>query len=221
MSIVVQYFGLSCFKLTSKINDQEVSLITDPYSLASGMKLPRNLEADIVTVSHNHENHNFLESVHGTPFIIRGPGEYENKKVFVYGIRSSHTPDPKRGANTLYRIEMGGLSLAHLGDLGHDLTDQELERLEDVDILFLPVGGPPAGGGVLGAKSAMELVNNLQPRIVIPCHFKMPDLKLTLDPVDKFLREFGAPKLEPQAKIKLARKDLPQEETEVIVMTRD
>lgn len=220
MSVTIQYFGLSCFKLTSKINDQEVSLVTDPYNPSSGMKLPRNLEADIVTVSHNHENHNFLEGVHGAPFIIRGPGEYENKKVFVYGVRSSHTPDPKRGANTLYRIEIGDISLAHLGDLGHDLTDQELERLEDVDILFLPVGGPPTGG-VLGAKAAMELVNNLQPRIVIPCHFKMPELKLSLDPVDKFLREFGAGKLEPQSKVKLARKDLPQEETEVVLMTRD
>lgn len=217
MSITIQYFGLSCFKLTSKINDQEVCLVTDPYNPVSGLKLPRNLEADIVTVSHNHENHNFLEGVRGAPFIIRGPGEYENKKVFVYGIRSSHTPDPKRGANTLYRIEMGGLSLAHLGDLGHDLIDQELERLEDVDILFLPVGG----NGVLGAKSAMELVNNLQPRIVIPCHFKMPDLKPSFDGVDKFLREFGAGKLEPQTKVKLARKDLPQEETEVVLMTRD
>ncbi len=217
MSVTIQYLGLSCFKLTSKINDEEISLVTDPYNPSSGIKLPRNFEADIVTISHNHENHNFLQGMHGAPFVINGPGEYETKKVFVYGIKSSHTPDLKSGANTLYRIEIGDMSLAHLGDLGHALTDEELERLEDVDVLFVPVGG----NGILDAKKAMELVNTLQPRLVIPCHFKMPDLKTHLDSVDKFLREFGAGKLEPQAKVKLARKDLPQEETEVILMTRD
>jgi L-ascorbate metabolism protein UlaG (beta-lactamase superfamily) len=112
---------------------------------------------------------------------------------------------------------MGDIALAHLGDLGHNLTDQEFEQLEDVDVLFVPVGG----GSVLSAKTAVELISSVQPRIVIPCHFKMPDLKAPLDPVDKFLREFGAGKLEPQSKVKITKKDLPQEETEVILMMRD
>ena len=217
MTVAIQYFGLSCFKLKTKVGNDEVSLLTDPFNPSCGLKLPRNLEANIVTSSSKHENHDYLNSVSGNPFIINGPGEYEVKKVFVYGIRSPIEGDTKKNQNTIYRIEIGDLSFAHLGNLGNSLTEKETEELQDIDILFLPVGG----NGILNAKMAMEVVNAVQPRIVIPCHFKLPDLKITLDQVEKFLREFGEDKLESQSKVKIAKKDLPQEDTEIILMGRE
>lgn len=200
MAISIQYFGLSCFKITVKTPTAEVSLVTDPFDPSRGAKLPRNLDAQIVTVSHDHLSHNYVEAVNGTPLVIKGPGEFEVGGVFVYGISSA--------PNTIYRIETREMVLAHLGGLTHALTDKEIELLENVDVLFVPVG-----------KDAVKIVNELEPRIVIPMHFKMPDFKETLEPVEKFIKELGI-KAETVDKLKLTKKDLPQEETKVFIMTR-
>ena len=116
----------------------------------------------------------------------------------------------------MYRFEIGDMSFAHLGDLGHELSDAQLDRLEDVDVLFLPVGG---AGVTIGAKQATDIVSRVEPRIVIPMHFRLPEFKETLEPVDKFIRELGAPK-ETAEKLKISKKDLIQEETKVIVLSR-
>lgn len=215
--MTITWLGQSCFK----IQDKDVTLVTDPYGKETGFKLPR-LTADIVTVSHDHDDHNNIEGVKGQTeenlFTITRPGEYEVKGVFVYGIPLWHdkSEGEERGENVAYRIEMDNISVAHLGDLGHNLTEEQVAELDGVDILLVPVGGK----WTIGAHEAAEIINKIEPRIVIPMHYKIPGLKIDLEPVDKFLKEMGATKAEKMPKLKIAKKDLPQEETKVILLER-
>lgn len=222
-SITFVWHGLSCFSIEAKNGDSVANLVTDPFSPETGLKTPRNLSADIVTVSHDHSAHNFLEAVKPQGekkiFIVKNPGEYEVGGLFVYGVAAPHDEkDGKdRGMTTLYRYEVGDLSVAHLGDLGSNILDLQREALEDIDILLLPVGGET----VLSAKAAVEIVTQLSPRIVIPMHYDVPGLKSKSDAVDKFLKEMGASKAERMAKFKAIKKDLPVEETKVIILEKD
>jgi len=209
--MIITSLGHSCFK----IQDKDVILVTDPFDQSTGLKTPR-LKADIVTISHDHHDHNNVSAIMGNPFVISGPGEYEVKGVFVYGIPGYH--DKKQGAErgpiTMYLIEMEDLSLAHLGDLGCLLNDDQLEKLEGADILMIPVGGKYT----INAKEAVEVINQIEPRIVIPMHYKVPGLKVTVDPVDIFCKEMGIKKIEGLDKLKISKKDLPAEETKVIIL---
>ncbi len=214
--MTITWLGQSCFKI--QIGD--VTLVTDPYNSEVGFKLPR-LTADIVTVSHDHFVHNNTEGVSGTngaPFVITSPGEYEVKGVFVYGNLFWHdkSEGAERGSNIAYCIEAEGISLAHLGDLGHTLSDEQIEKLDGIDILFVPVGGK----WTLSASEAVKIINAIEPRIVIPMHYKIPGLKVDVETVDKFLKEMGASKAEKLPKLKISKKDLPQEETKVIVLEK-
>jgi len=216
--MTISWLGQSCFKIQGK----DVALVTDPYGAGVGFKLPR-LSAQIVTVSHDHDDHNNIDGVHGesgeNPFIITGPGEYEVKGVFVYGIPFWHdkSEGQEHGESTAYRIEMEGISIAHLGDLGHPLSEEQVAKLDGVDILLIPVGGKRT----IGAREAAEIINEIEPRVVVPMHYKIPGLKIDLEPVDKFLKEMGASKAEHLPKLKITKKDLPQEETKIIILDRD
>jgi L-ascorbate metabolism protein UlaG (beta-lactamase superfamily) len=222
-SIQFIWHGLSCFSIEARNGDAVASLVTDPYGSESGLKLPRNLSADVVTVSHDHPSHNNVEAVKVVGekkiFVIKNPGEYEVGGLFVYGINAPHDEKEgkERGLTTLYRFEVGDLSVAHLGDLGVDMLDAQRETLEDIDILLIPVGGET----VLNAKRAVEIVTQLSPRIVIPMHYALPGLKLKSDPVEKFLKEMAAGVPERVAKWKAVKKDLPAEETKVIILEKD
>lgn len=216
--MTISWLGQSCFKIQGK----DVALVTDPYGGEVGLKLSR-LSADIVTVSHDHDDHNNVDAVRGekgeTPFLISSPGEYEVKGVFVYGIPFWHdkSEGKERGQSVTYRIEMEGISIAHLGDLGHTLNEEQVAKLDGVDILLIPVGDK----WTIGAREAAEIINEIEPRIVIPMHYKIPGLKMDIDPVDKFLKEMGAGKAEHLPKLKIVKKDLPQEETKVIILDKD
>jgi L-ascorbate metabolism protein UlaG (beta-lactamase superfamily) len=177
--------------------------------------MPR-LEADIVTISHNHEDHNNLEAIKGEPFVVRGPGEYEVKGIYIDGISAYHDAEQgaKRGENIIYRFEIEDISIAHLGDLGAELDDKQLERLEGTDILLVPVGGVYT----LDAQKAISVINQVEPRLVIPMHYKLPGLKFALDPVDNFLKAIAI-KPRQEEKLKITKKDLPQEDMEVIVLS--
>lgn len=215
--MTITWLGHSCFK----IQDKEVTIVTDPYDPSIGFKLPR-LSADIVTVSHNHYDHNNTAAVRGVaekgPFIISTPGEYEIKGVFVYGIPFWHdkSEGKERGQNIVYRIEVDGISVAHLGDLGHTLTEEQAAKLDGVDILLIPVGGKYT----IGASEAVEIVSELEPRVIIPMHYKIPGLKIDIDSVDKFLKEMGAGRVEKMPKLKISKKDLPKEETKIILLEK-
>lgn len=215
--MIITWFGQSCFK----IQGEKSVVVTDPYDKSYGLKVP-HLAADIVTSSHNHGDHNNIKAVRGTgegdPFIIDTPGEYEVKNVFIYGVHSYHDDQEgkERGKNIIYRIEIDGISIAHLGDLDHELKNGQIEKLEGVDILMIPVGGTYTISG----KEATGVISQLEPRIVIPMHYNIPGLKLKnkIDGSDKFCKEIGVCPTERINKFKVTKKDLPQEEMKVVIL---
>lgn len=211
-TMIITWYGHSCFKLESG----GVVVVTDPFPKKIGLK-PFQGKADIVTLSHKHWDHNNTSAVKGKPFIADGPGEYEIKKVVIRGILSFHdkVKGKTRGLNTVYLIQMGKIRLCHLGDLGHILEDDQLEKIGQVDILMIPVGGT----FTIDSQEAPTIINQIEPRIIIPMHYQLPKLKVgaKLAGVEKFLKEMGvSPK--PIEKLVVKKKDLLQGKTEVAVM---
>jgi len=206
----ITWYGQSCFRL----RDRLATVITDPYDKGIGYTLPR-VRADIVTVSHDHPDHNYVRGVKGEPKIIDSPGEYEVRGVFITGIATFH--DRKKGAsrgrNTVFLFDFEGLTVCHLGDLGHVPTRSQVEALSDIDVLLIPVGS----GSTINAAQAAEVISLLEPRLVIPMHYKTKVLKVKLDPVSKFLKEMGLSKLATQESLKATKSTLP-EETQVLLL---
>ncbi len=196
------WLGHSCFKL----RDKQATLITDPYSPELGYSLGKQT-ADVVTISHQHPGHSFIEGIGGNPKAVTGPGEYEIKNILIIGVATFHDNNrgSTRGKNTIYLIEMDEVSICHLGDLGHVLTDEQVEELGNVDVLLLPVGGV----STVNAPVASEIVRQLEPKIVIPMHYKTPAINRQLEPVDSFLKEIGAHDINPQAKLSITKSGLP------------
>lgn len=210
----ITWLGHASFKLQDRTGSDGVTLITDPYGASIGLKMPR-LEADILTISHGHDDHNNREAIKGSPFVVDTAGEYEVKGVSIEGVEAFHDDKEgrERGKVIMYRIEMDDVVVAHLGDLGATLDPKQLERLAGADILLIPVGGKYT----LDAKKAVEVVSQIEPRIVIPMHYKIPGLKLDIDGVDKFIKEIGI-KPRQEEKLKISKRELPQEEMELIVL---
>lgn len=187
----IAFLGHASFRLKGKT----ATLVTDPFdSEMVGLKFPK-VSADIVTVSHEHKDHNQVELVRDIKKVVSGPGEYEINEVSIIGIASYH--DEKkgklRGKNTVYVIEMDGLRIVHLGDLGHKLSEKVLEQIGGVDVLMIPVGGEYT----LGPTEAAEMVRSVEPKIVVPMHYQRPKLNpeafAKLVPVDSFLTQMGLP----------------------------
>ncbi len=203
--------GHASFRLKGK----QKTVVTDPYGEDVG-KFPKDVEADVMTVSHGHFDHNAKEKVKGTPFVIDGPGEFEVGGVSVVGIPLFH--DDKhgedRGANTAFVIEMDGLRVAHLGDLGHKLSESELEEIGSIDIALVPVGGTYT----IGAKQAKEVVSQIDPSYVIPMHYKQEGITIEgLAGLDEFLKEMGKPDIVPVAKLSVVADKVPEELTVVVL----
>ncbi len=196
------WLGHSCFKIKGK----QTTIITDPYSPDLGYSLGK-LNASIVTVSHQHPGHSFTAGVGGDPRAITGPGEYEISNVLIIGVATFHDEDRGkiRGGNTAYLIEIDEVSVCHLGDLGHVLTDEQVEELGNVDVLLVPVGGV----STIDHQVAAEIVRQLEPKAVVPMHYKTPALNRELEPVEAFLKEMGADNITPQAKLSLTKSSLP------------
>ena len=196
------WLGHSCYKLRGK----QATVITDPYSPDLGYPLGKPT-ASIVTISHQHPGHSFTSGVGDNPRLVRGPGEYEISNVLIIGMATFHDSDQgsTRGSNTAYLIEIDEISICHLGDLGHVLTDEQVEELGSVDVLLVPVGGV----STIDATVAAEIVRQLEPKVVIPMHYKTAALKRKLEPVEDFLREMGAHDITPQAKLSLTKSNLP------------
>lgn len=204
------WFGHSCFRLKGKA----VSIITDPCPPDLGYSLGR-LSADIVTISHTHSGHTFTQAITGEFRVLSGPGEYELKSTFVTGISTWHDQvnGEKLGKNTVYLLEIDGLVLCHLGDIGHLPSSELIEEIGDIDVLFVPVGGVSTVGGT----TAADMVRRLTPKLVIPMHYKTPVLTRNLEPVDKFLKELGLKEVPYQPKLSVTRSSLPLN-TQVIVL---
>lgn len=207
----VTWLGHGCFRLRGR----GAAVVTDPYPPAIGLKLSR-MDAEVVTVSHDHENHSYMQVIREGAYEIRGPGEYEVAGVSVIGIPTFHDADKgaKHGRNTVYLIEIDDVRVCHLGDLGHKLDDTEAEAVTSADVLLVPVGGEPAMNGA----QAAEVVRQLEPRYVVPMHYAIPGLKLKLEPLDRFLKEMGVTSSEPQPKLAVQRSSVTEYETKVIVL---
>jgi len=194
--------GHSCFK----IKDKQVTLITDPYSPDLGYSLGKQA-ANVITVSHQHPGHSFVQDINGNPKIVTGPGEYEISNMLIMGVSTFHDSEKglKKGKNTVYLMEISEVSICHLGDLGHVLTDEQVEELGNVDVLLLPVGGV----STVNAPVATEIVRQLEPKIVVPMHYKTQAINGQLEPVDRFLKEIGVHDINPQAKLSITKSGLP------------
>lgn len=214
----ITWHGLSCVEIGVKTPHGDVTVVVDPYESSVGLR-QRALSAQLLLVTHEGEDASATSSVEGKPFTVRIPGEFEAKDVFVYGMAAPAKKEGKDSAedNLIFRIEAEEMHVAHLGALNRTLTAAELEHLSDVDILLVPVGG----GRVLSPKLAAEVVNQIEPRIVIPITFLADGLKESLQPVQAFFKELGVAKPEETAKFKIAKKDLPQEDMKVVLLSRD
>src|SRR3989339_701927 len=214
----ISWNGFSSFEIITKTPDGDVRLVIDPYRNSTGLRFPRTLEAEILLESHNEEDANNREAVGGDPYVVDLPGEFEVKGVFVFGVSAplKREVKGKRLQNLLFRLELEGMRLAHLGALDRPLTDEELQKLENIDILMIPVGG----GRVMDPKVATEVISQIEPHVVIPMTHALPSMKETLSSVDDFCKAIGTCRREDMNKYKVTRKDLPEEDMVIISLTR-
>lgn len=208
------WHGQACFKIKAK----SATIVIDPFDPeATHLKLPKDLAADIVLQTHQHSDHNFLAGVSGDPISIQGPGEYEVHGVSIVGVQTYHDKNQgqERGKNTIYNLQVDGLSIVHLGDLGHLLTEEQITALGSSDILLVPVGG----FYTIDAKEASEVVAQLEPRIIIPMHYSLEGHNPNLSTVDNFLKEMGVENVSPQPKLTITKDKLP-DEPQVVVLSK-
>jgi len=168
-------------------------------------------------ITHDHDDHNNIKAIKGSPFVVSNPGEYEIQGVFIQGIPAFHddSQGKERGKITIYTIETEDMRICHLADLGQkELTTDQLEKIGSIDILLVPVGGTYT----IEAKDAVKVISQIEPKIVIPMHYMLPKLKAKLDDVDNFLKAMGSKSIEPQNKLTIKQKDLPEDDTQQIVI---
>ena len=177
----IKWLGHSSFLIE---NERGIKIITDPFDETLGYKLPR-IKVNIVTVSHEHFDHNYVRGVKGRPVVFKGIIKRESHKMEFRGISSYHDSvyGSKRGPNTIFVIKADGLNLCHLGDLGHILSQDKLTEIGSVDVLFIPVGG----FYTIDSGQATQIVNDIKPKITIPMHYKTDAIKFSIDPVEPFL----------------------------------
>ncbi len=207
----IVWYGLNSFRLSER---NMASVVTDPYDPGVGLILSRS-RADIVTISRDDPQCGYTRGVRGPFRVLNTPGEYEIGGVFVTAI--STYADKKKGAarglNIVFHFDYDGLTLCHLGHLGHVPTQAQVEALGTVDVLLVPVGG---GSGLTPAL-ASEVISLLEPAIVIPMRYKTPGLKLSLGTLNRFLKQMGLEKVKPQDSLKISRRALPSE-TEIVIL---
>lgn len=208
----IVWHGLSCFRFMER---GLASVVTDPYSPDSGLPAPK-LKADIVTISLDAANHNFVKAVRGTRRVISGPGEFEIGGVFITGLPMQEKSKTANSGsiNTLYVFDFNGLTIAHLGNLSFVPSQAQIENLGAVDIALVPVGG----GGSLSASQASEVISLIEPSIVVPMQYKTGEEKPKLGAVSRFLKEMGMTKLEPLPMLKISKSGL-SEDTQVVQLS--
>ena len=198
----ITWSGHSCFRLKGK----EATVLVDPCAPATGYSMGK-AQADIVLVSHGHPGHSYLDTLQEGYRLIKGPGEYEIKDIYITGLPTYHddSKGSKLGKNTIYVIEMEGVVLCHLGDLGHNLSPEITGELGNINVLFVPVGGH----NTIGSGIAADLVRNLNPGFAVPMHYKTADEKADLEFPEKFLKELGHKELATQPKLVVTRTNIP------------
>lgn len=208
----IKWLGHACFKITSA---KGVRILTDPFDDNVGYPLPQ-VEADIVTVSHQHFDHNFIDCVKGNFEVVSKVGNFYVKDINITGVHTYHDEEngKKRGDNIVYIFDVDGIRVCHLGDLGHVLSPAQVEMIGRVDVLLIPVGGI----FTVDSEKAETIVKLLNPKIVIPMHYKTEPLKFNLDPVDDFVKRFSnVERLKGQV-VEIKNEDLNVNELKVIVL---
>ena len=207
----ITWYGHSCFRLKKR----GAGVVTDPCGKDVGYTIPR-LRADIATISYDHPDYNNCALLQSKPKVINGPGEYEVKGVFITGIATylKKSKGPNRPKNTIYLLDFDGLTVCHLGNLDHVPSQTQVQALSDVDVLLIPVGAI----GTINANQAAEVIGLLEPKIVVPMHYKTSATKRRLQPVGRFLKEMGLPETNPQKGLEVSKTSLPSE-TQVVVLS--
>ncbi len=203
----IKWLGHSAFLLTS---ESGVRILTDPYESGGyegkvGYK-PIKEKVDIVTASHSHEDHYYLEDLPEGYECITDPGKHEVKGVVITGIKTYHDTSggKERGRNIVFVIEVDGIRVCHLGDLGHTLSEENLSQIGKVDVLLLPVGG----FYTIGPKEALSVMKAISPAITIPMHFKTEVLEFPIKPVEDFLSMAGDYERPGSSEIEIKPEDL-------------
>jgi L-ascorbate metabolism protein UlaG (beta-lactamase superfamily) len=208
----IRWFGHACVHIRAR----EASIMMDPVPRSKGFRYNKQ-RAEIVTLSHDHPGHTATDMVSSEFRLINGPGEYEISDVFITGIRTYH--DNERGAvhgrNTVYVVDVEGVSICHLGDLAHELTDEQAEAIESIDVLLAPVGGGPG----LDAARAVAVVNQIEPAVVVPIQYRTPYGDQDLDEVERFLHEMGVSDVTPEEKLVVRRSSADDPGTTVVLLS--
>lgn len=214
----ITYIGHSCFKIKGKNH----TLVIDPYDPSkTGYRLPKII-CDVVLCTHQHGDHNYIQGVSDYKIVIDTAGEYEIAGTFVYGFSTFHDEQKgeERGENIVFQIEIDGISILHLGDLGHELSKDTLEKITDVDVLMIPVGGVYT----IDAKKAAKIISSIEPSIVVPMHYQIQELtglSQKIDDLKPFIEEMGLTESSVKKFDKLSissKSDVP-EETEVYILS--
>jgi len=212
----LKYLGHSSFLIKTK----EAKVVTDPFDpKAVGMKFPKQ-EADVVTFSHQHPDHNYGAGVSAEALVVDWAGEYEKLGVRITGYPTFHDNEKgaQRGENTIYKIEADEISILHCGDLGHTLSDELVDEIGDVDILLIPIGGHYT----IDAAEAVSIIHKIEPSIVIPMHYnhKGLDQKIYKDltGLDEFIAKYGSAPSETLDVLTMKKEDIP-EDTKLVVLT--
>ncbi|MFH1231432.1 MAG: MBL fold metallo-hydrolase [Planctomycetota bacterium] len=206
----IKWFGHSSFVMTAETGH---TLITDPYE-AGGYNgaigyVPINITANIVTISHDHADHNYIKTIQGEPKIINQKGDYEVDGIKIKGIKVYHDTKQgkERGNNIIFTYEIDKLKIVHMGDIGHILSKKEIDALGSVDILLIPVGGY----FTIGAAQATNILENLNPKITIPMHYKTDVLNFPIAKVDEFLKDKKSVKELSSVEVLITKENLPIE----------
>jgi L-ascorbate metabolism protein UlaG (beta-lactamase superfamily) len=201
----IRWHGHSCWEIKNVI-----TLVTDPHDGKSiGIPAP-NVQGDIILVSHDHYDHNSVKTVEKTGCKVITDGRKRSiDDVEINGVESFHDEDQgaKRGNNIMYKFTMDGIKFCHLGDLGHDLDDEAVEKIGEVDVLFIPIGGT----FTVDDKQAWDVIKKIRPRIVVPMHYKIGGLSLSISGIDDFLKQNPYNLLHVGNEIDIEKEDLPSE----------
>jgi len=208
----IKFYGHACFSIA----DDGVTVLTDPFQEKTGLKFP-GLSADAVLVSHDAPAHNNVKAVQGEPKVFSWPGEYETKGIHMKLIHSFHNQkeDAEQLENNVAIVHWNGIRLCHLGAQGTKLTPEQLEQVGEVDILFVPVGGK----GSLDPKKAKEVIEQIEPRVVIPMFYDVDGSQLGLSSLEAFLSVMGAKNEEPMDSFKVKRSELPEDNSKLVVLS--
>ncbi|HZT08272.1 MAG TPA: MBL fold metallo-hydrolase [Chloroflexota bacterium] len=209
--VELTWIGHSCFRMRGR----DATLVTDPCARASGYSVNR-VTADVVTISNSHPNHSAVGELAGSPTVLDGPGEYEVQGIIVTGVRTPAGKAPGTPRNTAYIISVDDITLCHLGDLASIPTTEQIELMKDVNVLLIPVGGHCT----IGPSEAVEVISQIEPKLVVPMHYATDVSTVELEGVDRFLREMGLTQSEPQPRINVTHSSLPSEPTVVLLQYR-